>query len=400
MRVTKLLALLVPMFALCTLAACQVPADFEDTTPPTIERVPNPLRSTTPGVPNPLQTTTRRVTAASARRRLRVPHRRARDDPGGWYHVMNRAIARRTMFERRADIRTFLAALARCVRRGWLEVHAYTLLNTHYHMLVRSPVGRLADSMQRVQLTYSRAFNRGRHRDGPLVRGRYRSKRVSSLGYRRVLVAYIDANPVRAGIVGQASAYPYGSAWHYARRSGPLWLERSWVESEVRAASGQDFEPSGYRAAFGVRVPSVLHRLVGARIVHGSLEDPLDEILGARPEQVAEWMRRKALLADGTRPGLPVSDLATVERSIEASLDASKRAGERIADNEWRAMTAGLAQALTSCTQAQIAASLDCSPSWAGELIRAHRRRIVVDASYAARAAEIARGITARWERW
>lgn len=49
----------------------------------------------------------------------------ARDDqPGSWHHVFNRAIARRTLFERRADFRYFLAQLAWAVRRGEIEGHS------------------------------------------------------------------------------------------------------------------------------------------------------------------------------------------------------------------------------------------------------------------------------------
>ena len=141
------------------------------------------------------------------------------DVPGSWHHVMNRAIARRTLFERREDFRFFLAQVARSVRRGELEVHAYCLVGTHYHLLVRSPKGRLAEAMQRVQLAYSRWFNRSRRRDGSLVRSRYRSKAVRSLCYRRVLVGYIDANPCSARIAPRPESYPYGSA---IRRSCPV----------------------------------------------------------------------------------------------------------------------------------------------------------------------------------
>ena len=156
------------------------------------------------------------------------------DDPGTWHHVFNRAIARRTMFERRPDFRFFLAQLACAVRRGDLEVHAYALMGTHFHLLVRSPGGRLAGSMHRIQMAYSRTFNRTRKRDGPLVRSSYSSKPVRSLRYRRVLVAYIDRNPVSAGLAKDPMSYHYGSASHYSRLCGPPWLERSWIEAEVR----------------------------------------------------------------------------------------------------------------------------------------------------------------------
>ena len=63
------------------------------------------------------------------------------DTPGSWHHVVNRGIAKRPLFEDRDDIRYFLSRLAHEVRRGRIEVHAYCILTTHYHLLVRSPRG-------------------------------------------------------------------------------------------------------------------------------------------------------------------------------------------------------------------------------------------------------------------
>ncbi len=138
------------------------------------------------------------------------------DAPGHWFHVMNRGIARRTFFETKEDMGVFLEQLGTVSDRGELEVHAFALMTTHYHLLVRSPIGQLGHAMQRVQTEYSRWFNRGRRRDGSLVRGRYTSKKVDSHAYRCTLVKYIDRNPVSAGLVSNARDYPYGSARSYA----------------------------------------------------------------------------------------------------------------------------------------------------------------------------------------
>ena len=116
------------------------------------------------------------------------------DAPGAWHHVMNRGIAKRTLFENELDIRTFLSRLALTVRVGKLEVHSYCVLTTHFHLLLRSPEEQLSSALQVIQNSYSRWFNRSRKRDGPLYRGRFRSKRVDSEDYRLNLVRYIDEN--------------------------------------------------------------------------------------------------------------------------------------------------------------------------------------------------------------
>lgn len=68
------------------------------------------------------------------------------DHPGAWFHLMNRGIARRPIFETALDMRFFQAQLARVVRGGALEVHAFCVMTTHYRLLVRSPCGRLVES--------------------------------------------------------------------------------------------------------------------------------------------------------------------------------------------------------------------------------------------------------------
>ena len=241
------------------------------------------------------------------------------DCEGAWHHVMNRGIARRPVFEGRSDIRFFLSRVARAVRRGELEVHAYCILATHFHMLVRSPAAQLSQALRSIQLDYVRRFNRSRRRDGPLLRGRFLSRRVDTLEYRRVLVAYIDANPVAAKVVARSAHYEYGSARAYVFGRSPPWLERSWVEADMGIRRGPfDRDDGLYEALFSGetrpgRLTIVERRLGGA----SAAVDPLDDLVRAAPPAVRAWMRRKARLADGTRPGVAVVDPTSVESALD-----------------------------------------------------------------------------------
>ena len=82
------------------------------------------------------------------------------DEPDAWHHVMNRGIAKRTLFEGLADVRFFLSRVARAVRAGRIEVHTYCVMTTHFHLLVRSLGGELSGVMRQMQLDYVRRFNR------------------------------------------------------------------------------------------------------------------------------------------------------------------------------------------------------------------------------------------------
>ncbi|MCZ6598220.1 MAG: transposase [Planctomycetota bacterium] len=325
------------------------------------------------------------------------------DEPGSWHHVMNRGIARRSLFESRADVRFFVACLAHAVRRGQIEVHAWSVLTTHFHLLVRSPIGELSCAMRRVQLAYVRRFNRGRRRDGPLVRGRFRSKPVTSLTYREVLVRYIDQNPVVAGLAARPELYRHGSAHAYARESGPPWLTRDWIEALVCGRLGLGrYEGRSYPRAFTSGDAHADRSLVERRMAlpgNDSEADDLDHLIDAAPARVLAWLRRKAALADGSEPGLPVADPDAVRSSIQRQRkergDWSLVIGRR-ARSGWQLLEAGLLRDLTSAKYEEIGSRLDRSAVTASRLCQKHHLLVRNDAHYAAVAADVMRRVFTR----
>ncbi len=55
-----------------------------------------------------------------------------RDDyPGAWWHITNRGIAKRAVFETIEDVERFCAALASVIADGLLEIHAHSFLAAH-----------------------------------------------------------------------------------------------------------------------------------------------------------------------------------------------------------------------------------------------------------------------------
>jgi hypothetical protein len=263
-------------------------------------------------------------------------------------------------------------------RGGWIAIHAYCILMTHFHLLVESREPGLSYAMRRVLNDYVRWFNRGRKRDGALFRGRFCSRQVDSLVYRRVLVRYIDDNPVHARLAPEPRLYPHGSAQAYARRRGPLWLARGWVEAEVRAISTSDeYEPSRYVDHFSTPASRSPARIVESRLAtKRRCHDPLDDFLGATQERVLGWMRRKAQLADQTRIDMPVCNAAEVLRLVRAR--AASR-GEwfvelsRIPSSAWRLLGVALLRGLCACPWSEIGRRIGTSEQGA---IRAHRLHI------------------------
>lgn len=251
--------------------------------------------------------------------------RRARaDGPGAWHHVVNRGVARRSVFETRADVRYFLSRLAREVRRGDLEIHAYSLLTNHFHLLVRSPTGNLSRAMQRVEDAYARWFNRKRGRDGHLFRARFASRPIESSSYWECVLLYIDRNPVEAGLCAAPGHYPYGSAWHYLRTKGPPWLRRDVVEEWAGRPSeaASPWDPACYLRVSGESWTEG-RRWIAARRSAGSVclgPDPLDDLLEAAPPKVQAWLEGRARCADGRPQERVLVAPFTLERAMRARI--------------------------------------------------------------------------------
>lgn len=232
-------------------------------------------------------------------------HRPRLDERGAFHHVMNRALGRRTLFERRRDFRYFLSLVARAVRRGEIELFAYALLSTHFHLIVRSLTGTLSETMADIEREYVRWFNRTRGRDGPLFRGRFVSRRIDNPWYLRAAAIYVDRNPVEAGLANTPEAYEWCSAGARSGQRCPPWLiGKAIVESRERAA----YEDAAW----------CVERQWNATIGEAG-DDLLDELIGAPVDRIRVWMARRAAIADGTAPGIAVTTPRMIDRALEES---------------------------------------------------------------------------------
>lgn len=312
-----------------------------------------------------------------------MPRRRGRVDADQWFHVMNRAIGRRTMFESPKDVARFLDRLGQAVDDGLLEVHAFAVLTTHWHALVRGEPDQLSRAMQEVQLDYSRYFNRSRRRDGPLVRGRFRRKPVDSEYYRRTLVGYIDHNAVKARIATSAAEYPFASAFSYRTGSGPEWLNRQWVHAVVRELTGcgivgaKDYE-AAFPRGFSVNMAQLIERRLETR---RNFADPTDTLLGNPGRKTLAWVRRKARAADGTAPGIPICTATAIRTAIEDS---------PVDERDRFTVAAFLMRELAGLTFEETSAELESSPTTVRRHANTARQRILAEPSLATQVASTA----------
>lgn len=130
--------------------------------------------------------------------------------PGAWYHVMNRVAGRQRVLDA-ATHALFLDLLGETCERFSVECHTYCLLDNHYHLLLHTPRAGLGRALRHLNGLFTQRFNRRRHRDGPLFRGRYKAILVEADSYLLALSRYIHRNPFEAGMVKQLDRYPWSS---------------------------------------------------------------------------------------------------------------------------------------------------------------------------------------------
>ena len=136
--------------------------------------------------------------------------------PGYPHHIILLGNNRQAIFASQADYQTLLNLLLENAQKFKVAIHAYVLMTNHFHLLATPETADgLPQMMQAVGRRYVRWFNDAQGRSGTLWEGRYKSTVIDTDQYLLTCMAYLDLNPVRAGLAGQASEYVWSSHGHY-----------------------------------------------------------------------------------------------------------------------------------------------------------------------------------------
>jgi REP element-mobilizing transposase RayT len=168
-----------------------------------------------------------------------MPRREIAFQPGEYYHLYNRGVNRERIFFEPENYVFFLRRLREHLMPV-LEVVAYCLMPTHYHLLVQvkqtpqtsevsktsevsDASARISAAMMRLAVSYTKAVNKRYERVGPLFQGAFQARHVERDEYLVHLSRYIHLNPWAAGHVGHAEEWAYSSYPDYlGLRQGTL----------------------------------------------------------------------------------------------------------------------------------------------------------------------------------
>lgn len=211
---------------------------------------------------------------------------------GGWYHVMNRGLEGATLFPSPEDASAFVEAIGRLACHFPVEVHAYCVMGTHYHLLVRAEEDVLLAALERLEAPFS------------ALAGKVRVRRMAVGRHFLQVTRYIHRNPVEAGLARRPEDWPWSSYRGYLDRiEGPPWLRSDSVLGWLGSIGARQ----RYREYVGGECPPL-----------GSLREP------ARPGEfhygsTTEPYGDPAAMATLTLKGLPDDLLARLREVAGAS---------------------------------------------------------------------------------
>lgn len=150
--------------------------------------------------------------------------------PDAFYHITARGNERQNIFRDDADRTHFLSYLENAVLRYKAVIHVYCLMNNHYHLLLSTPLGNLAQIMRHINGAYTVYFNKRHERYGHLFQGRYKAILIDADEYAGELSRYIHLNPLRAKLTDKVDEYNWSSYIYYiGKKKPPFWLETKWL---------------------------------------------------------------------------------------------------------------------------------------------------------------------------
>lgn len=183
----------------------------------------------------------------------------------GYYHIYNRGVEKRIIFQDDQDYKVFLTYLKVYLnpprRPGHrnviiknktfktytrplnnyhqqLELLAYCLIPNHFHLLVRQNENRIIESFMRSLLTkYSVYFNKRYDRVGPLFQGPYKAVLVENDNQLLHLSRYIHLNPATTKVSPlYALRRGYSSYADYIGKRNTPWLKTKQILSFFKTA--------------------------------------------------------------------------------------------------------------------------------------------------------------------
>jgi putative transposase len=202
------------------------------------------------------------------------------------HHVTQRGNGRQFILAMDAERLVYLDLLRQALREQPLAVLGFCLMSNHVHVVAipqRAEV--LAETFQHVHGRYAAYWNVAHATSGHVWQGRFYSCPMDP-GHLWTALRYVELNPVRAGMVGEAAAWPWSSAAAHCGMANPdACLNLSTWGKNWSAASWRKFLEAGETEAELRSIRRCTHngRPLGPAEFTRALEERTQRRLAPRP---------------------------------------------------------------------------------------------------------------------
>lgn len=131
-----------------------------------------------------------------------------------YYHIYNRAIAKNLLFPELRNYPFFLSKVGKYILPE-ADLIAFCLMPNHYHMILKLNTDNISTAMQRLAISYVKAYNLVYGQSGHLFQGPFQRIHIKDLNYLIHLSRYIHLNPVKAQLVQKPHHWDYSSYQEY-----------------------------------------------------------------------------------------------------------------------------------------------------------------------------------------
>jgi putative transposase len=135
---------------------------------------------------------------------------------GCYAHIISRSIRKMKLFKDEEDFQNIYRLLEFTKKRAGYKIYHYCFMQTHIHLAVSvKDIKAFSNAMGYVKSQYSYMYHSKYRLSGPIWRERYKGILIEDENYMRVCGAYIENNPVKAGLVKNARDWKFSSNQHY-----------------------------------------------------------------------------------------------------------------------------------------------------------------------------------------
>lgn len=131
------------------------------------------------------------------------------------YHVIARGINKEPIFKQKREKNNFLRLLLKHLKDRDIEIYAYVIMSTHFHILIRVDLKLLSSYLAIVLAEFAEYYNFKHNRNGHVFQDRFKSECVETPQYFWNCIRYIHMNPIHANIVKAPLNYNFSSLKEY-----------------------------------------------------------------------------------------------------------------------------------------------------------------------------------------